>query len=58
MIIAGSDCDNCQFCSINDRDTSRIKVYCAARGKEYYYGQCIPCEDKVKKVKNKDERTK
>ena len=58
IIIAGSDCNDCQFCSINDRDVSRIKVHCAARGKEYYYGQCVPCEDKVKLKNVKGENTK
>ena len=48
MIIAGKECDNCEYCTINDRDISRVKVHCAARGKEYYYGQCIQCDDKVK----------
>lgn len=56
MIIVGKDCENCKFCTINDRDRSRVKVHCAVRDKDYYYGQCIPCEDKVK-VK-KDESTK
>ena len=45
MILAGVDCENCEYSSINDHDKARVKVYCAVRGKEYYYGQCIPCED-------------
>lgn len=49
MIIAGEECGNCIYATINDRDVARIKVVCAAKGKEYYYGQCIPCELKVKK---------
>lgn len=49
MILAGVDCENCEYSSINDHDKARVKVYCAVRGKEYYYGQCIPCEDKRKK---------
>lgn len=50
MIIAGQECLDCEYSTINDHDKARIKVVCAVRGKEYYYGQCIPCEDK-KKVK-------
>ena len=49
MILAGVDCENCEYSSINDHDKARVKVYCAVRGKEYYYGQCIPCDDKRKK---------
>lgn len=56
MIIVGKDCEDCQFCSINDRDKSRIIVHCATRGKDYYYGQCIPCEDKVKAKKNESTK--
>lgn len=52
MIIVGKDCEDCTFCTINDRDRSRVKVHCAVRDKDYYYGQCIPCEDKVKVKKN------
>ena len=51
MIIAGPDCSNCIYSTINDYDTARIKVVCTARGKEYWYGQCIPCEDKKKEKK-------
>ncbi len=51
MIIAGADCKDCVYSTINDRDVSRIKVVCGAKGKEYYYGQCIPCD--FKEVKKK-----
>lgn len=39
----------CIYASINDTDKSKIIVHCAARNKDYIYGQRIPCEDKVKK---------
>lgn len=48
MILAGVDCEDCEYGSINDHDKARVKVLCAVRGKEYYYGQCIHCEDKIK----------
>ncbi len=48
MIIAGQDCSNCQYAMIDDTDKARVRVHCDARDKQYYYGQCIPCEDKVK----------
>ena len=55
MIICGKDCEDCLYATINDRDISRVKVVCAAKSKEYYYGQCIPCELKVKKDEDKHD---
>ena len=46
VIICGKECSDCKFASINDRDVSRIIVHCAVRGKDYYYGQAIQCDDK------------
>jgi len=48
MIIAGDDCKDCKYATVDDTDVARVIVYCDARDKKYYYGQCIPCEDKVK----------
>lgn len=50
VIICGKDCAGCKFVSINDKDKSRIIVHCAVKGRDYYYGQAIQCDD-VKKEK-------
>lgn len=49
VIICGKDCDDCIYSTINDNDKARVKVFCAIKGKEYYYGQSVQCEDKKKK---------
>lgn len=50
MIIAGKDCEDCNNCVFLNEDSKRnIKVFCRAKEREYYYGQCIPCEFKIKK---------
>ncbi len=48
VIIAGVDCDDCIYSTIDDTDKARIKVYCDARDKQYWWGQSIQCEDKEK----------
>lgn len=42
MIIVGADCVGCKYY----KDKDNHKITCKARNKDYYYGQCIPCEDK------------
>lgn len=44
MIIAGADCKGCMF--LEDNTESTNKITCKAKNKKYYYGQCIPCDDK------------
>ena len=44
MIIVGADCKDCKYLEYLLEDNNR--VMCQARNKKYYYGQCIPCEDK------------
>lgn len=53
MIICGAECEDCVHYVGEDED--RRKIYCAAKEKTYWYGQCIPCESKVKKVDNEEE---
>lgn len=50
MIIAGDDCEDCIYFV----DTSEVnhKITCGARNKQYYYGQCIPCDDMKTRRKN------
>jgi len=52
MIITGQQCENCIYSDINDDDKSRIRVYCGARDRSYWWGQCVPCEDYRKKEDN------
>lgn len=52
MIIT-SECEQCQYGIINDTDKARIKVICTFKDKEYYFGQCIPCDNKTKKLGGK-----
>ncbi len=48
MIIT-SECEECYYGIINEENPAKIKVFCKDRNKEYYYGQCIPCDNKTKK---------
>ena len=55
MIIVGKKCENCQYSDIDDTNKAMIIVHCRARDKNYYWGQCIPCEDYRKKENEEDE---
>lgn len=56
MIIVGPDCKDCIYCTaIDDENPARIKVYCSHDDKHRWYGQCVPCDNKVKKVNNEEE---
>ncbi len=44
MIIAGSECEGCVY--LVDTADVNHKIICRARDKQYYYGQCIVCDDK------------
>ncbi len=48
MIIT-SECENCIYGIIDESDRALVKVKCQHKGKEYYFGQCIPCDDKRKR---------
>lgn len=45
MIIT-SECEECIHSYINEKDKSKVKIYCKIKNKTYYWGQCIPCEYK------------
>ena len=50
MIICGKDCEGCaHFTSIDDSNPGRIKVYCDYSDRWRWFGQCIPCENKIKR---------
>lgn len=48
-MILTSECEECIYGIIDDTNKARIKVKFSDKDKEYYYGQYIPCENKIKK---------
>ncbi len=48
-MITTDECEKCRYGAIIEESKARIKVYCSVRDKYYWYGQCIPCEQKEKK---------
>ncbi|MCM1254084.1 MAG: hypothetical protein NC321_14795 [Clostridium sp.] len=48
MIIT-SECEQCIHSVIDESDKARVKVYCNVKEKTYYWGQCIPCDNKEKR---------
>lgn len=52
MIICGEDCLDCIHCTdINDDNPARVKVYCNNDDKYRWWGQCIPCDNKIERIK-------
>lgn len=49
-MILTSECEQCIYSTIDETNKAHVKIKCNKRNKEYYYGQCIPCENKTKKV--------
>ena len=50
MIICGKDCEGCaHFTSIDDSNPGRIKVYCDYSDRWRWWGQAVPCENKIKR---------
>lgn len=52
-MINTSECEKCEHGKVDDSNKARIIVHCNVKDKDYIYGACIPCEEKVKK----NERT-
>ena len=50
MITACKDCKNCKHFEMLDK----FYMKCHARDKKYMYGQSVPCEDKEKTTKKKE----
>lgn len=44
-VIITSQCETCQSGTINDKDKAIVKVYCSYKDREYYFGQCIQCDN-------------
>ena len=51
-MILTSECEQCIHSVINEENKARVKVYCSVKDKTYFWGQCIPCEDKKRKESN------
>lgn len=54
MIIT-SECEDCFHGSVIEEEKGRVKVYCSDREKSYWYGQCIPCDNKRKRSGEDEE---
>ncbi len=46
-MITTDECESCKHGAVIEEDKAHIKVYCAIKDKYYYFGQCIPCENKT-----------
>lgn len=53
-MILTSECEECMDGIIDERNKAKIKVKCLQKNKEYYYGQCIPCDKKRKRKLGED----
>ena len=56
-MILTSECEECIYGIIDDSNKARVKVKCIQKEKEYYYGQCIPCDSKRKRKLGEDNIT-
>lgn len=48
-MILTSECEKCIYGIIDETNKARIKVKCMKKNKEYYFGQCVPCENRKKR---------
>lgn len=48
MIIT-SECEECMYGSIDETNKAKIIVHCSCKEKDYIFGQCIPCENFMKR---------
>lgn len=48
-MILTSECEECDNGIIDESNKAKVKVICLKKNKEYYYGQCISCDDKIKR---------
>lgn len=54
-MILTSECEECTYGILDDRDKARLKIVCTLKGKEYFYGQCIPCDNKTIRITSGDK---
>lgn len=55
IIIVGRDCEGCVYCDVREESKSKVYIFCDYKNKRYFYGQCIPCDNKRKGDTSKDE---
>lgn len=48
-----SECEFCKYGTVDDSNKARVMVNCEYKGKTFYYGQSILCEE-FKKSKEKE----
>lgn len=53
-MILTSECEECIYGVIDETSKASVKVRCTHKNKEYYYGQCIPCENKTKRKETRN----
>ncbi len=46
-MITTDECESCKYGTVMENSKADIKVYCSIKDKYYFFGQCIPCENKV-----------
>ena len=54
-MILTSECEKCEYGSIDDSNKSCIKVKCTDKNKEYFFGQCVPCGNMRKRRSGEDK---
>ena len=48
-VILTSQCEFCRYGSVDDSNKARVKVFCSYKEKEYFFGQCVPCDNYSKR---------
>lgn len=48
-IICTSECEDCKKGTLDDSNKARLKIYCAVKDKNLYFGQMVQCGYKEKK---------
>ena len=53
-MINTSECEDCMYGTVHEENKANIRVYCAVKDKTYFFGQCVPCDNKRKRVEGVD----
>lgn len=53
--IITSECEFCKYGTVDDTNKVRVMVHCGYKNKDYFYGQCVPCENMEKKLNRNQE---
>lgn len=54
-MILTSECEGCDYGTIDNSNKACVKVKCADKNKEYYYGQYVSCDNKKRKRISKNK---